>query len=147
MTHGRAGGAPARLSRRGPFVLWCARIVEPDSSARPRSVGRRRPGGRAVGYLLLFATCALVANALVGESGLLATRMANRQQARLAEQIAALKGENEGLREHVRRLRQDPTFIEEIARREFGLSYPGERVFILRSDPAAASSAAPQTDP
>ena len=140
-------GAPARLSMARSFVLWYARIVDPDSSARPRSVRARRPGGRAIGYLLLFGTCALVANALVGESGLLATRMASRQQARLAGQIAALKGQNEGLREHVRRLREDPTFIEEIARREFGLMYPGERVFILRSDSPPASAAAPQTGP
>ena len=138
-----AGGAWARLSMTRSFVLWCARIVAPDSSARFRSVGGRRPGGRAVSYLLLFATCALVANALVGESGLLATRMASRQQARLAERIADLKGENEGLREQVRRLREDQTFIEEIARREFGLIYPGERVFLLRSDSAAASAVAP----
>lgn len=88
-----------------------------------------------------------MANALVGESGLLATRMASRQQARLAERIVDLKGENEELREQVRRLREDPTFIEEIARREFGLTYPGEHVFILRSDSAAASAAAPQTGP
>ena len=141
-----AGGAPARLSMAPSFVLWFARIVDPDSSARPRSVGGRT-GGRAVGYLLLFATCALVANALVGESGLLATRLASRQQVRLAEQIADLKGENDGLREQVRRLREDPTFIEEIARRELGLIHPGERVFILRSDSAAASAAAPQTSP
>ena len=96
-------------------------------------------------YLLLFATCALVANALVGESGLLATRMASRQQSRLAERIADLKTENDTLREQMRRLREDPTFIEEIARRDFGLIRPGERVFILRSVPAASSAVAPRT--
>lgn len=88
-----------------------------------------------------------MANALVGESGLLATRMASRQQARLAERIADLKGENEVLREEVRRLREDPTFIEEIARREFGLIHPGERVFILRSVAVSSSAAAPRTGP
>ncbi len=130
-----------------PFRVSSTRTVDPDSSALPRTVRARRPGGRAVGYLLLFATCALVANALVGESGLLATRMASRQQARLAERIADVKAENELLREQVRRLREDPTFIEEIARREFGLIHPGERVFILRSVPAAPSAAAPRTGP
>jgi hypothetical protein len=45
----------------------------------------------------------------------------------------------------MRRLREDPTFIEEIARRDFGLIRPGERVFILRSVPAASSAVAPQT--
>lgn len=119
--------------------------MDSDSPAPARTVRARRPGGRAVGYLLLFATCALVANAIVGESGLLATRMASRQQARLAERIADMKGENEVLREQVRRLREDPTFIEEIARREFGLIHPGERVFILRSVAPSSSAAAPRT--
>ena len=121
--------------------------MDSDSSPPPRTVRVRRSGGRAVGYLLLLATCALVANALIGESGLLATRMASRQQARLAARIAEMKGENEVLREQVRRLREDPTFIEEIARREFGLIHPGERVFILRSVPAASGAAAPRTGP
>jgi cell division protein FtsB len=119
--------------------------VGSDSSAASRSVRGRRPGGRAVGYLLLFATCALVAKALVGESGLLTTRMASRQQLRLAERITGLAAENDALREQGRRLREDLTFIEEIARRDFGLIRPGERVFILRSVPAASSAVAPQT--
>lgn len=95
--------------------------------------------------MLLFATCALVANALVGESGLLATRMANREQARLAARIDALKAENEELRELARRLREDPAFIEELARRDLGLIRPGERVFILRSVPAASGGVPPET--
>ena len=116
----------------------------PATSPRPV---RRRPGGRAVRYLLLLATCALVANALVGESGLLATRLAGRQQSRLAERMAALKGENHALREQVRRLREDPAFIEEVARRDFGLIHPGERVFIIRSVPEASGAVAPETAP
>lgn len=116
-----------------------------DQSASSRPVRRRSPARRTVRYLLLFATCALVANALVGESGLLATRMANREQARLAARIDALKAENEELRELARRLREDPAFIEEIARRDLGLIRPGERVFILRSVPAASGEVPPET--
>ncbi len=105
-----------------------------DVSAASRAVRARRPA-RASYYVLLFATCALATNALIGESGLLAIRTASRQHARLAERIAVLKAENDVLREQARRLREDPTFIEEIARRELGLIRPGERVFIIRPAP------------
>ena len=41
--------------------------------------------------------------------------------------------ENDRLREQIRRLSgEDPTAIEEIARRELGLIRPGERLFIIR---------------
>lgn len=94
-----------------------------------------------------MATCALVANALVGESGWLATRMASSQHSRLAQQIAAVKEENDALRERVRRLREDPTFIEELARREFGLIRPGERVFVIRPVPGDTDTVVPDTEP
>lgn len=97
--------------------------------------------------MLLFATCALVANALFGESGLIAIRIAGHQQDQLAERIADLRSENDALRERARRLREDLTFIEEIARRDFGLIRPGERVFILRPDPGEADMLGPAVEP
>ena len=117
-----------------------------DPPAPSRTVRRRRPAGRAVYYLLLLATCALVANALVGESGMLATRMASGQESHLEERIAALKAENDALREHARRLREDPALIEEVARRELGLIRPGERVFIIRRVPEESEAASPDAD-
>ena len=89
----------------------------------------------------------LVANALIGESGLLATRMASRQQFRLAERITTLKAENDALREQARRLREDPAFIEEVARRELGLIRPGERVFIIRPVPGETDTVTPDAAP
>ena len=87
-----------------------------------------------------------MANALVGESGLLATRMASHERSRWVERIAAVKRDNDALREQVRRLREDPSFIEEVARRDFGLILPGERVFIIRSVPAAPAPEAVEPD-
>ena len=116
-----------------------------DLSAPSRSVRRQRPG-RAIHYLLLLATCALVANALVGESGMLATRMASGQESRLAARIAALKAENDALRDRARRLREDPALIEEVARREFGLIRPGERVFIIRPAPGETGADTPAAE-
>jgi len=46
--------------------------------------------------------------------------------------IARQRAENARLRDEVRRLREDPATIEEIARRELGLIKPGERVFIIK---------------
>ena len=111
----------------------------PRASLRP--VRRQRPAGRPLYYLLPLATCALVANALVGESGLLATRLASSQESHLADRIAVLKAENDALREHARRLREDPAYIEEVARRELGLIRPGERVFIIHPTPGETDAA------
>ena len=85
-------------------------------------------------YLLLIVSGGLVVNLLVGDSGLLAMRAANRQYAELEARIEALRQENEALRQEARRLRDDPGRIEEVARGELGLMRPGEQVFIIRPD-------------
>jgi len=54
----------------------------------------------------------------------------------LAGTIARQRAENARLREEVRRLREDPGAIEEIARRDLGLIRPGEKVFIVKDLPA-----------
>ena len=77
---------------------------------------------------------------------MLATRMASRQESYLADRIAALKLENDALREQARRLREDPALIEEVARREFGLIRPGERVFIIRPAPGETGAVAPDAE-
>ena len=92
--------------------------------------------------MLLFVTCALVLNALLGESGLLATLTANRHYSRLAEGLEELRRENDRLREEVRRLREDPATIEEVARRDLGMMRPGERLFIVGEPEPAGESAA-----
>ena len=117
------------------------------ADAAPSRPVRRRPAARAVHYLLLLAICALVANALVGESGFLATRLASRQESHLAARIADMKAQNAELREHARRLREDPAFLEEVARREFGLIRPGERVFILHPAPGETDAVTPDVEP
>ena len=84
-----------------------------------------------------------MANAVVGDSGLLATRLASRQESQLADRITVLKAENDALREHARRLREDRAYIEEVARREFGLIRPGERVFIIHPAPEETDAVSP----
>lgn len=117
-----------------------------DLPAPPRPVRRQRPPGRAIHWLLFLATCVLVANALVGESGMLATRMASNQESHLEDRIAAVKADNDALREQTRRLREDPALIEEVARRELGMIRSGERVFIIRPAPGETGGVTPDAE-
>jgi cell division protein FtsB len=74
----------------------------------------------------------IVTDALVGDQGLMAMMRARRQYDQLAGDIGRQRAENARLREEVRRLTEDPTAIEEAARRDLGLIRPGEKVFIVK---------------
>jgi cell division protein FtsB len=92
----------------------------------------RPKGRRALQYVLIFVSCVLVVDAIVGEKGLIAMIKAREQYAVLEQSLARARSENAQLREEARRLREDPDAIEEIARRELGLIKPGERLFIIK---------------
>ena len=78
-------------------------------------------------------------DALVGEKGLLET-VKKRQEFQVLEQsIQRARAENTRLREEAKRLRSDPTAIEDLARRELGLIRPGEHLFILKDRPPSPS--------
>jgi len=82
--------------------------------------------------VLLFIGCVVFIDALVGEKGLLET-VKKRQEFRALEQsIQGARTENEQLRQESKRLRKDPTAIEDLARRELGLIKPGEHLFIVK---------------
>lgn len=79
-----------------------------------------------------FIALVVLADGLVGERGLLAMLRARQEYTELAAAIARQRAENARLRDEARRLREDPSAIEEIARRELGLIRPGEKVFIVK---------------
>lgn len=87
---------------------------------------------RIVTRLLLFVTIVLVVDALVGDKGLFERLRARRQYLGAHAALTALKHENADLRDYARRLREDPSAIEMIAREELGLIRPGELLFIIR---------------
>ena len=97
-----------------------------DTTTAPR---RRR---RAVQYVLVFIGCVLVVDAVVGEKGLLAMMKARQEYRALERSLGAARVENTQLREDARRLREDASAIEDLARRELGLIRPGEKLFIVR---------------
>lgn len=83
---------------------------------------------------VLFAliTIVVVVDALVGERGLVERMRARRQYRQAAASLETLRHENARLREDVRRLREDPSAIESLAREELGLIRPGEILFIIK---------------
>jgi cell division protein FtsB len=105
--------------------------------AAPRTPGR---GRRLFNLALLFITCVLIMESLVGDRGLLATIHAKRQYTQLQETIDRERAENDRLREEARLLREDPATIEDVARRELGLIKPGEKVFIIKDVPSPDTS-------
>jgi cell division protein FtsB len=95
---------------------------------------------RVVRLILVFISCVLVVDALVGDKGFIEMLRARRDSAALAAEIARVKQENARLREEARRLREDPDAIEEVARRELGLMRPGELLFIIKDVPAPSQA-------
>jgi cell division protein FtsB len=90
---------------------------------------------RFLRILVLLLVAAAVIDGIVGDRGLLAMLRARHEFEQLEAAIARQRAENARLREEVRRLRDDPGTIEEVARRELGLMRPGEKVFIIKDLP------------
>jgi cell division protein FtsB len=90
---------------------------------------------RIVQWLLIFVASLIVVDGLVGDRGLLAMIRARQDYDQLSAVIARQRAANARLRDEARRLTDDPSAIEEVARRELGLIRPGEKVFIVRDVP------------
>jgi cell division protein FtsB len=92
----------------------------------------RRRSRRVLQYVFLLAGSVLMIDALVGDKGLLAMIQARQQYRALEQSLADVRAENARLREEARRLREDPSAVEDLARRELGLIKPGEKLFIIK---------------
>lgn len=115
---------PASRRENGPEPLRRKRVPAPPASSSRRN--------RIVNGLLIFVTVVLVLDSLVGDKGLIERMRARRAYLQAEASLNALKAENAELRERARRLREDPSAIEWIAREELGLIRPGELLFIIR---------------
>ena len=102
------------------------------------AAGRPARNRRIVQVLLFFVAAVILTDGLVGERGLVAMLRARREHDALAASIAERRTENNRLREEARRLQEDPSAIEEIARRDLGLIRPGEKVFIIKDLPSSS---------
>jgi cell division protein FtsB len=105
---------------------------EGGPTATPPKVTLASRGRRLLRHGLVFITLLIVVDAIAGEKGLLALLQARREYSALERSLERARIENAELREMARRLREDPTAIEEQARRELGLIKPGEMLFIVK---------------
>lgn len=116
-----------------------------QSSPRPRraaandgvSAMRRRAMRTVMGLVLVLA----VVDGVFGERGVLANMQLRQRNARQQASIDELTAHNEALTDDIRRLREDPSAVEELAREELGLIKDGELLIILRDTPESATTA------
>lgn len=94
---------------------------------------RRRAVRGVLGLVLLLA----VVDGVFGERGLLANTQLRQRNARERASIDELTARNDALTDEIRRLREDPSAVEELAREELGLIKDGELLIILRDRPSA----------
>ena len=104
---------------------------------RPPSTTKRRSVHRAVGKLaLLLLALALVIYAFAtGDEGLYQVwkRRAELEVARA--RVEELEAANDSLRGVLWRLEHDLDYVEKVAREEYGMVKPGERLYRLRPAP------------
>ena len=94
----------------------------------PTSVFCRKP----LQMLLVFATVVLLIDALVGERGLVERLKAGRLYLEAQGELEKIRQENARLLEETRRLKEDSSAIESLARKDLGLLRPGEVLFIIK---------------
>lgn len=114
--------------------------MEPIAPPLSRAPIRRRAVGleakvrrqKILRYSLLCISAAFMVSALVGDNGLLSSMRARRQYAAAQHELINLRLENQQLLEDMRRLKADPTAIEEEARKNLGLIRAGETLVIVK---------------
>lgn len=85
--------------------------------------------------VLLAIGCILLADAVVGERGLVAMMRARQEYRAELAALDKARAEAARLQEEIRALREEPSAIEDLARRELGLIKPGEKLFTIRDVP------------
>jgi cell division protein FtsB len=109
-------------------------VPEPLRARRRRelaSVEAKRQRNRLLSYVALAISGAFMVNALVGDKGFLDTIKAKRDYARVMAAITRLRTENARMEDESRRLHNDPSAIETVARQKLGLIRPGETLVII----------------
>lgn len=90
---------------------------------------------RWVPRTIVFITCALALNALIGERGLAETLRARQQLRRTQAELTVLRRQNGELSHQIHSLSKDLGTIELIAREELGLIRKGEVLVVVKDIP------------
>ncbi len=94
---------------------------------------------KALFVLFWFVALSLLFNSLFGDMGLIQGYRQRRLLARLQQEVQTLRRVNDRLAADITDLRHDPYRIEQIAREEFGLTRPGEILFLFQEPEAGAT--------
>ncbi|HZD54683.1 MAG TPA: septum formation initiator family protein, partial [Candidatus Aquicultoraceae bacterium] len=113
---------------------------EENMDAASRSWARQRWPVLMIGGMVLAALLFSV----FGEVGIVKTLSLREKHDQLLAENARLREENERLHQEVEKLRSNPSYIEEIARRELGLMGKKEIVIPTDRKTDAASLPAPR---
>ena len=103
-----------------------------DNDVQTPAVMRPRRQGRWIGWVLVFFSCVLLLDGLLGEHGLARTIEARKERRMATESVEQLKQENAALRDQARRLQEDAATLESLARRELGLIRRGEILVVVK---------------
>jgi cell division protein FtsB len=85
--------------------------------------------------VLVLVLVLAVVDGVFGERGLLANIDVRQRIAAKQSSIDEMTTRNDTLTEEIRRLREEPSAVEELAREELGLIKDGELLIILRDTP------------
>jgi cell division protein FtsB len=122
-----------------------ARTVTKQSGAIARLYERSHVGWRkvATGAAALLAL-AMGYHVIVGQNGLTVYQQKRQDAQTLDLQLHSLQRENDLLKGHVDRLKNDPNAIEHQAREELHYTRPGEVIYTL---PASAGASGTPSEP
>lgn len=76
-----------------------------------------------------FVVLVILAFTVFGDRGLVQLLSYKRQREALKEEARRLEEENRALAEEIERLKNDDSYLEQLAREELGMVKPGELVF------------------
>lgn len=113
-------------------MFYHRRLLGQRHSVTSRRV--RSTGGQALTGILGALILSVAGASLFGSHGARQLVVIRQERQRLGERAVALLNENRARREAIRRLREDDAFLEDLARRELGLTRPNETVYRFQVD-------------
>ena len=110
---------------------------------RERALAWAQNGWRPAGTMVAIAlTLAFGWSVVNGRHGLSVWHQQRTQDKQLRMEIQELEQENAHLREHVQRLKSDPSAIEHEAREKLHYAKPGEVIYTLPAEPKVQTQSA-----
>jgi cell division protein FtsB len=110
-------------------------MISAPRDDEPARLPRRRARQVWVRRVLIFVSCVMLLDSVVGERGLVRRLRAQHDLVQAAVRLDQLKHDNAVLRRQVERLQSDPATIEAAAREHLGLIRRGEILVIVKDRP------------